>query len=72
MSKAKPAATVDEKQGEINALRQLLSNSDYMAIKYSEGLISDDDYAATRAERQGYRDRINALQEDIAKVEQKE
>jgi len=72
MGKAKTPATVEEMQGEINALHQLLTNSDYKAIKYSEGLILDDDYAETKAKRQEYRDRINVLQEEIAKVEQQE
>ena len=35
----------NEIQGEINALKQLLSNSDYQAIKHSEGEMSEEKYA---------------------------
>lgn len=54
-----------EIQGEINAYKQLLTNSDYKAIKHSEGEISDEDYAETRTLRAGYRTRINELEEEL-------
>ena len=47
---------------EINQLKKQLSDTDYKAIKYAEGQISEEDYASVRAERQGYRDRINELE----------
>ena len=49
-------------QGEINALKQLLTNTDYKAIKHSEGLISDEDYAEIKAQREAWRARINELE----------
>ena len=49
-------------QGEINALKQLLTNTDYKAIKHSEGLISDEDYAEVKAQREAWRARINELE----------
>ena len=52
----------DEKQGEINAMKILLRDTDYIAIKHSEGLISDEEYAETKAKRQAWRDRINELE----------
>lgn len=50
---------------EINGLKQLLKNSDYKAIKYAEGEISDVEYAPTRKYRQELRDKINALELDM-------
>lgn len=47
---------------EIQQLKKALSDSDYKAIKYAEGQISEDEYAVIKAERQGYRDRINYLE----------
>ena len=52
-------------QGEINALKQLLTNTDYIAIKHSEGEISDADYEETRDLRRSYRERINELEGEI-------
>jgi len=57
---------VQEIEGEITALRQLLTNSDYKALKYSEGYISETDYAETKVLRQGYRDKINELEAELA------
>ena len=50
---------------EINTLKQLLVQSDYKAIKHSEGEISDEDYAPERARRQAWRDRINELEAQL-------
>ena len=47
---------------EISQLKKQLSDTDYKAIKYAEGQISEEEYASVRAERQGYRDRINYLE----------
>ena len=52
----------DEYRIEIQQLKKLLSDTDYKAIKYAEGQISEEEYASVRAERQGYRDRINELE----------
>ena len=52
----------DQYRSEITQLKKLLSDSDYKAIKYAEGQISESEYASVRAERQGYRDRINELE----------
>lgn len=51
--------------GDINALKQLLSNSDYKALKYAEGEISVSDYEPIRAYRQDLRDKINALESEL-------
>lgn len=51
--------------GEINACEQILANSDYKALKYAEGQISEADYAEIKAFRQSMRDRINELQKEL-------
>lgn len=50
---------------EVNSLKRQLSETDYMAIKHSEGWITDEEYAPTKALRQTYRDRINELENEI-------
>ena len=52
----------DQYRIEITQLKKQLSDTDYKAIKYAEGQISEEEYASVRAERQGYRDRINELE----------
>ena len=52
----------DQYRLEITQLKKQLSDTDYKAIKYAEGQISEDEYASVKAERQGYRDRINYLE----------
>lgn len=53
----------NEFQGEINALKQLLANTDYQAIKHSEGEMSEEEFAPIRKQRQVWRIRINELEE---------
>lgn len=43
-------------------LKKLLADSDYKAIKYAEGAISESEYMLTKAERQAWRDEINTLE----------
>lgn len=50
-------------QIEIAELKQKLTDTDYKAIKYAEGAMSAEEYAPTKALRQEWRDRINALEE---------
>ena len=47
---------------QIAGLKQNLADTDYKAIKYAEGFISDEDYAETKALRQAWRDEINRLE----------
>lgn len=58
----------NEIQGEINALKQLLANSDYKAIKHSECEISEVEYAPIRQRRQLWRDRINKLEDELQEM----
>lgn len=49
---------------QIASLKQNLADTDYKAIKYAEGAISDEDYAETKALRQSWRDEINRLESE--------
>lgn len=49
-------------QNRIWYLKSLLSGSDYKAIKYAEGMLTEEEYAPTRAQRQAWRDEINELE----------
>ena len=55
-------AEIRENKAEIKELKQKLADTDYNAIKYAEGWIDSEDYAPIKAERQGWRDRINELE----------
>lgn len=50
---------------EIESLKQQLVDTDYIAIKYAEGWISEADYAPTKELRQGWRDEINKLENSL-------
>ena len=49
----------------IAELKQKLADTDYKAIKYAEGLISAEEYAETKAQRQEWRNEINILEESL-------
>ena len=59
-------AEIDEIQYKINETKAKLSETDYQAIKYFEGFISEADYAPIKAQRQAWRDEINALETELA------
>ena len=50
---------------QIDLLKLELQKTDYKAIKYSEGWLSEEEYAPVKAERQALRDEINRLQQQI-------
>lgn len=56
---------IAEKRTRIVELKRKLSETDYQAIKYAEGLISETDYAPIKAQRQAWRDEINALEAEL-------
>ena len=62
---------ISEINSKIRDLKLKLSNTDYKAIKYAEGFISEDDYKSIKEERQGYRDRINELEQALIKENKK-
>lgn len=62
-----PMKTADDLQkeeyaAEILALKKQLADTDYKAIKYAEGVMTDEDYQATGIQRQAWRRRINELE----------
>ena len=57
---------IDEVQRKISEIKAKLSQTDYQAIKYAEGFISEIDYAQIKAQRQAWRDEINALESELA------
>ena len=59
-------AEIDEIQRKISEAKAKLSQTDYQAIKYFEGFISETDDAQIKAQRQAWRDEINALEAELA------
>lgn len=51
---------------DINMYKQLLTNTDYRALKYAEGSLSEEEFAETKANRAEWRAKINELQEQLA------
>ena len=50
---------------EISELKRKLSDTDYKAIKYVEGFLTEEEYKETKAQRQMWRNRINKLESKI-------
>lgn len=50
----------------IEIRKKQLEESDYKAIKYAEGLLTEEEYAPIKAERQQMRDEINRLEAELA------
>lgn len=55
---------VAEINRQINEYKNKLKQSDYKALKYLEGFITEEDYEPIKQERQTYRDKINELEND--------
>lgn len=54
----KPISTEEQ----IEQLKQLLSDTDYKAIKYAEGLLTEEEYAPIKAQREAWREEIRRLE----------
>lgn len=50
---------------EISILKSELTNSDYKAIKYAEGLLTAEEYEPTKKQRAEWRARINELEAQL-------
>ena len=50
---------------EIAELKAKLRDTDYQAIKFAEGMLSAEEYAEMKAQRQAWRDRINELEGEM-------
>lgn len=57
--------TVQANRKRIAELKALLQATDYQAIKYAEGFISEADYLPIKQVRQSYRNKINELEAQI-------
>ena len=53
-----------EKENRINELKSLLASTDYQAIKYAEGWLSEQEYAPIKSQRQAWREEINELENE--------
>ena len=47
-------------------LKGKLKDTDYKAIKYMEGWLTEEEYAETKAERQRIREEINRLEQKLS------
>ena len=50
---------------QIDFLKLKLQKTDYKAIKYSEGWLTEEEYAPVKAERQTLREEINRLEQEL-------
>ena len=53
------------KKHRIQELKELLKETDYRAIKYAEGLYTEEEYKPYKELRQSYRDEINKLEQEL-------
>ena len=65
-TKADTIASINQ---QIRELQDKLSATDYQALKYSEGWITEKDYTEIKANRQSWRDAINQLQAQLKEEE---
>ena len=65
-TKADTVASINQ---QIRELQSKLSATDYQALKYSEGWITEKDYTEIKANRQSWRDTINQLQAQLKEEE---
>lgn len=57
--------TEEEIQGEINAYKQLLTNTDYISHKHADGELTDEQYEETRKQREEWRQIIRDLTAEL-------
>lgn len=65
-TKADTVASINQ---QIRELQGKLAATDYQALKYSEGWITEKDYTEIKANRQSWRDTINQLQAHLKEGE---
>ena len=61
-------AAYDEQKAaekQIASLKTKLNATDYQAIKYAEGQLSEEEYTAMKVQRQAWRDEINTLEAQL-------
>lgn len=52
----------NDNQARMNALKQLLNNTKDRAVEYADGLVSIDDYAEIREQRQAWQEELTELE----------
>lgn len=55
---------IEEIQWQIENLKRNLADTDYQAIKYAEGEISEEDYLPIKEKRRAWREEINRLEKE--------
>ncbi len=56
---------MEEKRRKIKEYKELLSSSDYKAMKFAEGETSKEDYEPIKKQRKEWRNLINKLEEEM-------
>ena len=59
-----------ELQVEIDSLKEQLSAYDYKTIKRIQGVLTDDEWEATKTECAALRSKINDLEAELAEMEE--
>ena len=59
-------------ESEIAGLKQILTSTDYKALKFAEGQISEKDYEENKQQRQLLRDKINELEAEMDAIGESE
>ena len=59
---------IEKLESDIRAYKLLLNDSDYQALKYAEGVLSEEDYLEIKLDRQRYRNKINELEAEIKRL----
>lgn len=55
----------EETANRIAELKSKLSQTDYQAIKYAEGYMTEEEYVPIKVQRKAWRDEINRLEEEM-------
>lgn len=64
-SKEQEEIAKEQEEQEIARLKQELADTDYEAIKYSEGWFTDEEYSPIKAKREELREQIRKLESDV-------
>lgn len=59
-------------KAEIVALKSLLADTDYKALKHVDGAMSDEEYESVRVQREEWRRLINEYEEKVKDMDEAE
>lgn len=54
-------------ESEIAVKKQMLAGTDYQALKFAEGALTEEEYAETKEKRELWRAEVNELEAELAK-----